>query len=262
MLYRAKQATNCIDIVMYIITDTDRIILLSLLLCLSFLTIFPVQAKSENKTAITEDFATLSEWNPQKFEDIEKETTYSTIEHNTDNYLRARSNSSASALVHSRKFNVYEYPVINWRWKVENIYKNGNARTKKGDDYPLRIYVIFAFNSTEAGFVQTLKYKALKGIYGEYPPHSSLNYIWANQNYEQKVLTNKFTSKAKMIPLQMGKKQVGKWKLEKRHIVQDYIKAFGQKPPSGARIAIMNDSDNTGESAVSYLDYIRVQSDK
>jgi hypothetical protein len=35
-------------------------------------------------------------------------------------------------------------------------------------------------------------------------------------------------------------------------------KAFGEDPPSVANLAIMNDSDNTGESAVSYIDYIEI----
>jgi Ca2+-binding EF-hand superfamily protein len=40
--------------------------------------------------------------------------------------------------------------------------------------------------------------------------------------------------------------------------VDDYQKAFGSKPPSRARIAIMNDSDNTGESSISFMEYLEV----
>ena len=41
-------------------------------------------------------------------------------------------------------------------------------------------------------------------------------------------------------------------------ILDDYQQAFGVKPPARARIAIMNDSDNTGESSVSYVEYIEI----
>jgi len=34
--------------------------------------------------------------------------------------------------------------------------------------------------------------------------------------------------------------------------------AFGEDSPSQASIAIMNDSDNTGEGSVSYIDYIEI----
>ena len=46
--------------------------------------------------------------------------------------------------------------------------------------------------------------------------------------------------------------------IEEIDILEDYLKAFKAKPPLRARIAIMNDSDNTGESAVSWMEYIEV----
>jgi hypothetical protein len=51
---------------------------------------------------------------------------------------------------------------------------------------------------------------------------------------------------------------VAEWRDEEVDMVGDYEKAFGAKPPLRARIAIMNDSDNTGERAVSYLEFIEV----
>jgi hypothetical protein len=39
---------------------------------------------------------------------------------------------------------------------------------------------------------------------------------------------------------------------------KNYKRAFGKKPPPGARIGSMNDSDNTAERSVSYIDYIEV----
>jgi Protein of unknown function (DUF3047) len=34
--------------------------------------------------------------------------------------------------------------------------------------------------------------------------------------------------------------------------------AFNRNPPEVATIAIMNDSDNTGEASVSYIDFIEI----
>ena len=61
-----------------------------------------------------------------------------------------------------------------------------------------------------------------------------------------------------MIILQAGSEKAGKWHEEDINILEDYRKAFGTDPPPVAGIAIMNDSDNTGESPVSYIDYIEV----
>ena len=61
-----------------------------------------------------------------------------------------------------------------------------------------------------------------------------------------------------MIVLEAGKENVGRWMDEEVNIIEDYHKAFGEDPPPAASIAIMNDSDDTGESSTSYIDYIQV----
>jgi len=61
-----------------------------------------------------------------------------------------------------------------------------------------------------------------------------------------------------MIILEAGGDNAGKWLQEEVNIVEDYVEAFGTMPPPIASLAIMNDSDNTGEKSVSYTDFIEV----
>ncbi len=117
---------------------------------------------------------------------------------------------------------------------------------------------MFTYDPAKASFSQKLKYKTAKMLLGEYPPHSTLNYIWANKVYEEKILISTYSRQARMILLQAGGKDAGTWKEESIHIIDDYQRAFGEEPPVEAQIAIMNDSDNTGERSVSYVDYIEV----
>ena len=72
------------------------------------------------------------------------------------------------------------------------------------------------------------------------------------------MLINKFDDRSRMIPLQEGQPNVGKWQEQEVNILADYKAAFGKNPPEIASIAIMNDSDNTRESSISYVDYIVV----
>jgi hypothetical protein len=141
---------------------------------------------------------------------------------------------------------------------VDRLYKKGETKTKAGDDYPLRVYVMFEYDPEKAGAFEKMKYGLLKSIYSVYPPHSSLNYVWANTEQAETIVTSPYTDQSKMVLLQKGAKNAGTWQDETVNIVEDYQKAFGKKPPARARIAIMNDSDNTGESSVSYMEYIEV----
>ncbi len=212
----------------------------------------------DQDTLLMEHFNDTNNWEPLLFPKIASHSTYEIIKDNTNTVLKTKSNASASGLIYKNTFNVSEYPKVKWLWKTDKIFTKGNAKSKKGDDYPIRVYIIFEYNPSEAGFGLRMKYKLAKAIYGEYPPHSSLNYIWANREHDKPMILSPYTSRSVMIALQSGPENVGKWMTEEINIIQDYQEAFDEDPPMHASIAIMNDSDNTGENATSYIDYIQI----
>ncbi len=220
-------------------------------------TAWTAQEKSSD-SFLSEEFNDLSRWKPLYFKKIDKHTDYSIDEDDNSKYLRAESSASASGIILRSEFDVFKYPRIQWRWKIANVIKKGNAKEKSGDDYPLRVYIIFKYNPDTASFGKRMKYGLAKQLYGEYPPHSSLNYIWANRKHDERIISNTYAVEAKMIVMQEGDNEAGKWIEQEVNIVDDYHKAFREDPPAIAGIAIMSDSDNTGESAVAYIDYIKI----
>jgi hypothetical protein len=48
---------------------------------------------------------------------------------------------------------------------------------------------------------------------------------------------------------------------QQRNVYQDYLRAFGEPPPMVTGVAIMTDTDNTGERALSYYGDIRFMQD-
>lgn len=234
-----------------------RSLIITIILSISLIFSLPVYSQ-EGEVFFREEFSNLDNWEPLHFPKIKKHTSYSIVNFEGEGYLKADSDASASGIVLKKEFNVFKYPKVKWRWEVSNVYERGNAREKTGDDYPMRVYIIFEYNPENASFVQRIKYGLAKQIYGEYPPHSSLNYIWANKKHDEKIITNTYADEAKMIILRTGSRNTGKWFEEEVNLIEDYHKAFGEDPPAMASVAIMNDSDNTGESSVSYIDYIEV----
>ncbi len=206
-----------------------------------------------------EEFEDLDGWEPYVFRGIERHTDYRIVVDGNTSVLQATSDAGASALIGRQRFSVAEYPIITWRWKVDNLYEQGNYRSKAGDDYPLRVYVIFAYDPQMADFGTRIKYELARALHGQYPPHSSINYIWANRADEQETVPNPFTDRAMMIPLRSGPQHVGTWQEEEVDVYRDYLQAFGEPPPAVATLAVMNDADNTGEAATSYIDFIEVR---
>lgn len=233
----------------------------SLAVLFSFLLIlllsFPCSSE-EKQVFLREDFKSLDNWRPLYFPGINKHTEYSIEKKGEESYLRAYSSSSASGIVFKKEFNVYKYPVVRWMWKISNIYIKGNAGKKSGDDYPIRIYINFNYDPGKASFGKRIRYGFAKTIYGEYPPDSTLNYIWANRKHNKNILTNTYAEKARMIILRTGAENTGKWQEQEVNILKDYRMAFNTDPLSVATIAVMNDSDNTKESSISYVDFIEI----
>ncbi|MDA1044813.1 MAG: DUF3047 domain-containing protein [Verrucomicrobia bacterium] len=203
-----------------------------------------------------ETFDTLDAWTPLTFRKIEAHSRYDIIPDGTNKVLQASSSDAASGIMLNATFDIYKTPILQWRWKVDHVLEKGDALTKEGDDYPLRIYVMFIYDPATAGFgiTQRAQYALARKLYGKYPPHSALNYIWANKEQRNDIIPNAYTDRAMMIILQSGPARTGQWITETVNILEDYQRAFGTAPPAQASIAIMTDTDNTGEKSLAYLD--------
>ena len=143
-------------------------------------TLFSFLVSANADTLLKENFKNLTNWEDLHFEKIDRHSTYEI----QDSILIAKSDNSASGIKFKKSYDIFKYPVLKFSWKINNVYEKGNALKKDGDDYPIRIYIMFEYDPDEAGFWDSIKYDLAKSIYGEYPPHSSLNYIWSNKVQE------------------------------------------------------------------------------
>jgi hypothetical protein len=216
-------------------------------------------AQAGDAVLFRENFQTLDDWEPLYFHGIARHTRYAVKRQGDSHVLEATSNDSASALVCKRTFDIRDYPILHWRWKVDHLYAGGNYRRKDGDDYPLRIYVMFAYEPAKASLVTRLQYALARAIYGRYPPQSSLDYIWANRADATERVHSPYTRRSVMIPVEHGPRKVGQWVDETVNVLADYRAAFGGDPPPQAALAVMNDADNTGEGSTSYIAFIEVR---
>ena len=191
-------------------------------------------------------------WKPLTFKKIERHTAYTLVRDGDTVVVKAVADASASGLVTEIQIDPNEYPVVQWRWKVANILKKADVHTKEGDDYPARIYITFEYDPSKVGFFEKAKYNTIRLLYGQYPPLAAINYIWESHAPVGTVVPNPYTSRAMMIVVESGEKKIDQWVCEERNILEDYKKAFGESPPMISGVAIMTDTDNTGESATAY----------
>jgi hypothetical protein len=191
-------------------------------------------------------------WTPLTFPKIARHTTYQLVKDDGVTVVKALSEGSASGLTREIKVNLKEYPNLSWRWKIANVLSKGDVTKKEGDDYPARIYITFEYDSGKVGFFEKAKFETYRLLYGQYPPIGAVNYIWESKAVKGSIIPNPFTDRVKMIVVESGGDQLNQWINEERNLYEDYKKAFAEEPPLVSGVAIMTDTDNTGESAIAY----------
>ncbi len=182
----------------------------------------------------------IKKWEHKTFEG---ETQYETLEYKGRTALKATSKHAASGYYLKKKIDLLKTPYLNWSWLLEKPLHTVNERSKSGDDYAARVYVVI-----DGGF---MIWKT-----------QSLNYVWSASQEENLVWNNPFAgSNVKMISVKGKNAQTGQWYDEKRNVYQDLITYFGDKGSDKENkeayryidvIAIMSDTDNNGGEAEAY----------
>ena len=190
-------------------------------------------------------------WAPLTFKKVERHTHYEVVKDGSTSVVKAVSEASASGLTKEVTIDPHEYPIVRWRWKVENLLQKGNVNRKDGDDYPARLYITFAYEPDKVSFGRKLKYKAGRALFGDIPIDVCSSDL-DGQSPVGTVVDNAFTDFAKMIVVESGPQRIGTWVEEERNVYEDYRLAFGEEPPAISGVAIMSDTDNTKERAVAY----------
>ena len=69
-------------------------------------------------------------------------------------------------------------------------------------------------------------------------------------------LDNAYSARAKMVAVRSGAADAGRWVTERHDLYADYRSIVGGEPPRIVGVALMTDTDDTGERAVAYYDAI------
>ena len=176
-------------------------------------------------------FATdgIKGWESKSFKGT---TDYRIVQEDGRTVLKAHAKGAASGLTKKLKFSPQTYRYLKWNWKVAGTIAQGNEKTKQGDDYAARVYVVFP-----GRFFWQMR---------------ALNYIWANKLPKGEFVSNAFTSNAMLFAVESGPSKAGQWVTEQRDILADFRRVFGEDPPEAGAIAIMTDTDNTGAEATAW----------
>ena len=158
------------------------------------------------------------------------ETRYSFDSRSGRPALFADSRGTASGLYREIRIDLNRTPWLNWSWRVDRVLGSIDERQKAGDDYPARVYVVV---SGGAAFWKT----------------RSLVYVWSSNQPVGATWNSAYTDNVRMMALRSGTAEAGRWVEEKRDVRADFRRLFGEDIDTLDAVALMTDSDSSGQTA-------------
>jgi hypothetical protein len=186
-------------------------------------------ASAETVTVGAFSNGSLADWKEKSFK---KHTFYELRKDEERNslVLQAQTQGAASGLVRDIRIDLTRTPILNWSWKIDKPYSGIDEKTKGGDDYPVRVYVVVS--------------KGLLGL-----STRAINYVWAGRTPVGDNWPNPFTGQARMLAVDSGMAQSGKWVTHRRNVREDLRAAFDEDFTEAHAVAVMTDGDNSGQEA-------------
>jgi len=149
--------------------------------------------------------------------------------------LHLVSNGDSSTINKDIKIDCKDHPVLQWRWKLVELPKGGDARKKATDDQALQIYVTFP------RFPNAVRSRVI-------------GYIWDTTAPAGTIVKSQKTALVTYVVMRSGDADIGKWVTETRNVCQDYKKIYGEEPEEKVEaLSIGIDSDDTRSRAEGYV---------
>ena len=145
-------------------------------------------------------------------------------------HLRSKDETSTVSQDIKGKVKLKETPILEWSWKVVTLPKGADSRSKHTDDQAAQLYVAWP------RFPQTVRSRII-------------GYIWDTTAPQGLVVESEKTSTVTYVVVRSGPGELGKWLTERRNVVEDYRKIYGEEPDNPGAVSIAIDSDDTHSTA-------------
>lgn len=196
-------------------------------------------------------------WEEWTFSGFKTPTRYEFVKDSGTVVVKASAEKSASGLRHALRIDPAQYPLLSWRWKVNELIASADNTRKEAEDSPVRVLVTFDGDIGKLSFSERLTFDNIYLLTGRAMPYATLVYIWENRARKDTVIPNRHTSRIKMIVAESGREHLGRWQHVTRNVVDDFKRAFGEDPGTITSVGIMTDTDNTGSKAEGFYGDIR-----
>jgi hypothetical protein len=191
-------------------------------------------------------------WRELSFSRLRKPTKYVMVDSCGTTVVEASADGSSSGLAQPLDVDPHKYPWLTWRWKVPQFIPGVDNTRRETDDAPARLEISFDGDMKKVPFEDRVFFAEVKALTAFDTPYATLEYVWGDGAPRETVIINTWTSRIRMIMVEIGAERTGEWVTEKRNVYEDFRRAFGEEPGRITAIAILTDTDATREKVTAY----------
>jgi hypothetical protein len=192
-------------------------------------------------------------WTAYGLANVKRQTRYGLVELDGRTVLQADADASAAGLIFALRADPGATPWLEWSWRAENVIEQADIRTRQGDDYAGRIYVLFDYDLRRLSFADAAKIRLARLLHGADVPAAALCYVWDNRNPVGTSVWSAYTDRLRMIVAESGSVHTKRWVSARRNVAEDFRAAFGEDAPPIRAIVVASDTDNTGAKVRTYF---------
>ncbi|MGE4242636.1 DUF3047 domain-containing protein [Ramlibacter sp.] len=195
----------------------------------------------------------VSGWQHQTLPKVERANQFEVVADGERRALRVTSSSSASTWLTRLQGELGPRPTLQWQWKVTKALPGSDLRSKQGDDYAARLYVLFDLPPDRLTLADRLRMQAARALAGVEVPAAALCYVWGSAQPAGTTGWNPYTDRVRMVVVDSGDAQAGRWRANTRDLRRDWEEAFGGPIPPVGAIAVGADTDNTRDNVEAWF---------
>jgi hypothetical protein len=157
---------------------------------------------------------------------------FSIVDDSGTRALNLKSRNEGSTIIRDikGKVDLKETPILEWKWKMIALPKNGNSCAKATDDQAGQVFVAWP------RFPEAVRSRIV-------------GYVWDTTQPAGHMCKSEKTGTVTYIVVRSGSADLGKWFTERRNVRDDFRKIYGEEPDPPGAVSLAIDSNDTNSTA-------------
>jgi hypothetical protein len=148
--------------------------------------------------------------------------------------LSMKSHDEHSTIAREIQVDLAATPVLEWSWKIQELPRGADVRRRETSDLTAHVLVVWP------RFPEMLRSRLIA-------------YAWGSSEDAGAVQRSRKTGTVTFVIVRSGAADLGRWVTERRNVLADYERVYGERPENPRAVALSIDTNDTHSTAAGII---------